>query len=537
MSLPENSDAVATVSVVDQRLQRLATLEKLLAAGVNPFGGRVEDRISTAAARDMFQESEQLAMEEVAIASSPVTGIMPALGVAMTAAPAPLTLPEIEVSAVLAGRVMTMRLMGKSIFADLRDETGRMQLYAQKNVLGEEAFAAFKALDLGDWVSVRGQIFKTRAGEVTLRVQSFDLQSKALRPMPEKWHGLTDVEQRYRQRYVDLIGNDDARRLFRLRAEMIRQIRDVLAAKGFMEVETPMLQPIPGGAAARPFKTFYNALDCPMYLRIAPELYLKRLLVGGFEKVFEVNRNFRNEGLSRRHNPEFTMLEIYQAFGDCRTMMELVEELVTTVAQRTLGTLEVTNPDGKLINLQRPWRRVTYAELVTEKMGAGWYELSREAKQEAARALGLKVDGSWNDQEITHEIYEKTIESTLLQPTFVTRLPAELVPLAKRCADDPAVVDVFELEINGQEIAPGYSELNDPVEQRRRFEAQATRVHGTVDEESGTVDEDFLTALEFGMPPAGGMGMGIDRLVMLLTGSASIRDVILFPQLRPEKSA
>ncbi|MFA5205553.1 MAG: lysine--tRNA ligase [Lentisphaeria bacterium] len=541
MSLSENTDAAAVVpaaeSAADQRLQRLATLEKLLAAGVNPFGGRVDDRLGTEEARQDYLEAEQALAQEVSMAGNPAMGMPGALGTVPSVPTTPLQVQAPEIPATLAGRVMTMRLMGKSIFADLRDDNGRMQLYAQKNVLGDEAFAAFKALDLGDWISVRGQIFKTRAGEVTLRVQSFELQSKALRPMPEKWHGLTDVEQRYRQRYVDLIGNEDARRLFRRRAEMIRQIRDVLAAKGFMEVETPMLQPIPGGAAARPFKTFYNALDCPMYLRIAPELYLKRLLVGGFGKVYEINRNFRNEGLSRRHNPEFTMLEIYEAFGDCRTMMDLVEELVTTVAERTLGSLEVTNAEGKVISLKRPWRRATYADLVCEKMGGDWHALPRDEKQSRARALGLKVDESWNDQEITHEIYEKTIEATLLQPTFVTRLPAELVPLAKRCADDPSVVDVFELEINGQEIAPGYSELNDPVEQRRRFEAQAKRVHGTVDEESGTVDEDFLTALEFGMPPAGGMGMGIDRLVMLLTGSASIRDVILFPQLRPEKSA
>jgi lysyl-tRNA synthetase class 2 len=358
--------------------------------------------------------------------------------------------------------------------------------------------------------------------------------SKSLRPLPEKWHGLTDVEQRYRQRYLDLISNDEAKDVFKKRFAIIRELRNFLEERGFVEVETPMLQPIPGGAAAKPFKTRYEALSCDMFMRIAPELYLKRLLVGGFEKVFEMNRNFRNEGMSRRHNPEFTMMEIYQAYGDCSVMMDLVEDMITTVAMKVFGTLQIKHPGDKVINLERPWRRAPYRELVKEKMGADWFELSRDEKAVKAKALGLYVDEKFSDGEITHEVYEKSVEQTLIQPTFVTRLPAELVPLAKKCEDDPSVVDVYELEMNGQEISPGYSELNDPVEQRKRFEEQAKLTGKSSEEICKTIDEDFLTAMEHGMPPAGGLGIGIDRLVMLLTGAESIRDVLLFPQMRPK---
>lgn len=514
----------AAVPMNDQIAQRKKKLAELQAAGVNTWGGRVDGLICTDTARSLYEAAETEAKKH-----APAEPQLDERG-------RPLPLPVADVPAVLAGRLMSMRLMGKALFADLKDAASRIQLYVQKNVLGEERFAAFKNLDLGDLVSVRGNVFRTHAGEITLKVEGFDLQAKSLRPLPEKWHGLADVEQRYRQRYLDLIVNDEARRMFRIRSEMIRIIREVLTARGFMEVETPMLQPIAGGAAARPFRTHYNALDCPMFMRIAPELYLKRLLVGGFDKVFEINRNFRNEGLSRRHNPEFTMMEIYQAYGDCSTMMEIIETVVTTLAEKVMGSLVIRNSEGVEINLQRPWRRAAYADLVKEKMGADWFDAPPAEKLARAQKLGLKVMPDWTDLEITHEVYEKAIEHTLIQPTFVTRLPAELVPLAKRAADDPSVVDVFELEINGQEIAPGYSENNDAIDQRTRFEGQAKRVQGTVEEESGRIDEDFLTALEVGMPPAGGMGVGIDRLVMLLTGAASIRDVILFPQLRPEKS-
>jgi lysyl-tRNA synthetase class 2 len=427
----------------------------------------------------------------------------------------------------LAGRITTWRDMGKSIFADLRDGSDRFQIYAQKNTLGDEAFEAFKLLDLGDHVGVEGTLFTTRTGEPTLKIANWTMLSKALLPLPEKWHGLKDTDQRYRQRYLDLIANPGVRDVFNKRIQIVREIRNQLCARHFQEVETPMMQSQPGGATARPFTTHYEALDCRMYLRIAPELYLKRLLVGGFDKVFELNRNFRNEGLSRTHNPEFTMMEVYEAYSDMRGMKELVEELITEVARTVMGTLTVGSPESP-IDLTRPWREVAYRDLVMERMGAEWFSLDRQAMRLKAETHALYVDPAWGTDEITQEVYSKLIEKTLQNPTFVTRLPVELVPLAKRCADDPSVVDVFELVIGGKEIAPGYSELNDPLEQRRRFEAQAG-------EDAQKVDEDFLAALEHGMPPAGGMGIGIDRLVMTLTGSEAIRDVILFPQLKPRE--
>lgn len=487
-------------SMSDLMAQRHTKLQSLRDAGVDPYGARTDALQSTEQALTAFAEAGD----------------------------------ESNLQSRVAGRLTAMRVMGKSIFADVKDQSGRLQVYVQMNAVGEDAFALFKKLDIGDWVTAEGGMFRTRMGEPTLKVAAFTLLSKSLRPLPEKWHGLTDVEQRYRQRYLDLIGNDEVRRVFTQRVQIIREIRRFLDDKGFMEVETPMLQPIPGGAAARPFETFYNALDCPMYLRIAPELYLKRLLVGGLEKVYEVNRNFRNEGLSRRHNPEFTMVEIYEAHSDCRGMMDLLEELITTVAEKILGRLIVQFDEATEINLARPWRRVSYAELIKERMGDDWYALTPAARRDRAAAEELHVTAEMSDLDVTHEVYEKLVERTLIQPTFVTRLPAELVPLAKQCPDDPSVVDVFELEIGGQEIAPGYSELNDPVVQRHRFEAQAGRVAGSVEELSGMIDEDFLVAMEYGMPPAGGMGMGIDRLVMILTESPSIRDVILFPQMRSQ---
>jgi lysyl-tRNA synthetase class 2 len=503
----QNEMESVAVDTFEQREQRIKKLNELVDAGENPFGQAVAGLQSTAQTLEAFEAVQAPEDEEK---ETPV------------------------VEAKIAGRLTAMRVMGKSIFADIKDERGRLQIYVQKNQLGER-FAEFKKLDLGDILWVSGEVFRTRMGEVTVKVHEFGLLSKSLRPLPEKWHGLTDIEQRYRQRYLDLIGNDEVRDIFRMRTQVVWEIRRFLNERGFMEVETPMLQSIPGGAAARPFETFYNALDCPMYLRIAPELYLKRLLVGGFEKVYEINRNFRNEGLDRRHNPEFTMIEIYEAYSDCAGMMELVEEMITTVAERVFGTLQFKLGEDQVVDLKRPWRRVAYADLIRERMGDDWHDLDLPAQRDKAREAGLDVTDEMDAVEVTHEVYEKLIERTLIQPTFVTRLPAALVPLAKKCVDAPEVVDVFELEICGQEIAPGYSELNDPVEQRRRFEAQAVKTSGTVEEMSGKMDEDFLVALEHGMPPAGGMGMGIDRLLMLLTGAASIRDVILFPQMRPER--
>jgi lysyl-tRNA synthetase class 2 len=323
--------------------------------------------------------------------------------------------------------------------------------------------------------------------------------------------------------------------IFQKRFIIIREIRKYLEEKGFIEVETPMLQPLAGGAIANPFKTYYEALSSQMFMRIAPELYLKRLLVGGFEKVFELNRNFRNEGMSRRHNPEFTMIEIYQAYGDCRTMMDLIEEMVSGIAEKILGTTSIDHGNGKIIELKRPWRRVNYNALIEERLSADWFSISQEMRYARAKEMGVELEPGLPEFKVTNEVYEKIIEHTLIQPTFVTRLPAQLVPLAKACSDAPEFVDVFELEINGQEVAPGYSELNDPIEQRKRFMEQFEREKQPGDAVSDKVDEDFLVALEHGMPPAGGMGIGIDRLVMMLTGAESIRDVILFPQMKIKK--
>jgi lysyl-tRNA synthetase class 2 len=503
MTDSKNNDVQEEVQISAEDIfsQRLNKVEELQQAGVLPFGERYDGVQEIEAIRASYKED----VEE-------------------------------EQPACVGGRLMSRRIMGNAVFADIKDSSGRIQLFISKKEIGAEEFKSFKKqIDIGDIIGVRGELFVTRTGELSIKVKDLKLLSKSLRPLPEKFHGLTNIEQRYRQRYLDLITNDDSMKVFRQRFTIIRQIRKFLEEKGFTEVETPMLQPMAGGASANPFKTYYEALSSEMYMRIAPELYLKRLLVGGFEKVYELNRNFRNEGMSRRHNPEFTMIEIYQAFGDCRTMMDLIEELVTTIAQNVFGTLKIEHPDGKVIDLTRPWRRAPYHELVKEKGGEDWFDVSHGERVKRANDLGLFVEDSWPDFEITNEVYEKLIETTLIQPTFVTRLPAELVPLAKACADDSSLVDVFELEINGQEIAPGYSELNDPVEQRKRFMEQFERTKEEGDEVSDKVDEDFLTALEYGMPPAGGMGIGIDRLVMMLTGAESIRDVVLFPQMRLKK--
>ncbi len=482
--------------------QRMAKMNELRAAGIDPFGHAFPDTQRVAAVREAFQ--------------TPAEG-------------------EYGPDVIVAGRIVAKRGMGKSIFADLKDSTGKIQLFVGKSEIGEEAFAVFKKLDIGDIVGIKGPTFLTRMGELTIRVHECTLLSKSLRPLPEKFHGLVDVEQRYRQRYLDLISNDESSRILQMRSRILREIRNFMDERGFMEVETPMLQALAGGASANPFKTYFEALNCPMYMRIAPELYLKRLLVGGFEKVYELNRNFRNEGMSRRHNPEFTMMEVYQAYGDCRTMMELIESLVTTVAMKVVGTLKIDHGNGKVIDLTLPWRRATYHELVKEKGGDDWFDLTPEQRIERGQEMKLDVHAGMSDLEVTNELYEKLVEPTLIQPTFVMRLPAELLPLAKSCPDDPSLVDVFELGINGVEVAPAYSELNDPVIQRKRFMEQfeATKKEG--DKVSDKVDEDFLVALEHGMPPAGGMGIGIDRLVMILTGAEAIRDVLLFPQMRIKK--
>jgi lysyl-tRNA synthetase, class II len=432
-----------------------------------------------------------------------------------------------------AGRVTAHRDMGKSHFLDLRDASGRIQIYVQAKELGPETMEMFGLLDLGDFIGVEGTCFLTKTGEPTLKVHRLEVLAKSLRPLPEKWHGLTDVEARYRQRYLDLVTNERSREIFAKRIVILREIRQFMQSRGFDEVETPILQTVAGGAAAEPFQTHHNALGIDLYLRIAPELYLKRLLVGGFTKVFEVNRNFRNEGISRRHNPEFTMLEGYWAYADFEQIAELVEQLICHLAQGVTGSLQVEHRDaeGKLmrtLNLTRPWRRARYRDLVREAVGADWFSLTSEGRREKCAALGVEVQPQMADFEVTQHVFEKLVEEKTFDPLFVTHCPKELVPLAKQNAEDDSLVDVFELIINGQEIAPGYSELNDPLVQRERLLEQAG-------EETQKLDEDFLLALEHGMPPAGGFGLGVDRLTMLLTGAESIRDVILFPLLRPKR--
>jgi lysyl-tRNA synthetase, class II len=431
----------------------------------------------------------------------------------------------------VAGRITAHRNMGKSQFLDLSDVSGRIQVYINLKELAVEQAGIFQNLDIGDFLGVEGDCFVTKSGEPTIRVEKFQILSKTLRPLPDKWHGVSDIEIRNRQRYLDLIANPTSRDIFLARSRIIREIRQYLNERGFLEVETPMMQAIAGGAAAQPFKTHHKALDLDLYLRIAPELYLKRLLVGGFPKVFELNRNFRNEGISRRHNPEFTMLEAYWAYADFEVMADLVEEMICTLAERVVGSLLIAHKDseGKIkrtINLSRPWKRVRYQELILQ-VDQTWYDRDLDEKLARCQELGVEVHAGMQEFEITQQLFEKLVEEQTVDPLFVTHLPVELVPLAKQNVENPALVDVYELIINGQEISPGYSELNDPLVQRRRLVEQ-------VGEEVQNLDEDFLLALEHGMPPAGGIGVGIDRLVMTLTGADSIREVILFPHLKPK---
>ena len=598
-------------SLIEQRKAKLAALR---AKGIDPFKNKFKPTESCKQARDNYAEGREVSV---------------------------------------AGRVTAHRDMGKSMFIDVRDQSGRLQAYAQKNVLGDVQFDVFRHLDLGDFIGASGTLFTTKTGEISVRLTSFTILAKALRPPPEKWHGLADTEIRYRQRYLDLVANPDVKEVFIKRSQIISEIRSFLNERGYLEVETPMMQAIPGGAAAKPFKTFHNALGCDFYMRIALELYLKRLLVGGLDRVYEIGRNFRNEGLSRRHNPEFTMLEAYQAFGDYESMMELVQSMVCHVAQKVLGTLIITHerrsefhdglvrlarelnrldqlvelsplPDmglvelygfgrvevdnanrrvnavinrlntdlqksepvgnlaseaikgieelqarsphavspadrtsaepqrsaepligqldlvnsacdklkpflqpAKVIDLTPPWRRIKYKDLVRERAGADWFDITPQERRERGIKLGAEIAKEYEDFEVTQAVFEKLIEPTLINPTFVTHAPKQLIPLAKLAPEDPSTVEVFECCINGQEIAPAYTEQNDPIEQRERLEHQAGG-------EQQKLDEDFLVALEHGMPPAGGMGMGIDRLCMMLLGQESIRDVILFPQLKPK---
>jgi lysyl-tRNA synthetase, class II len=434
------------------------------------------------------------------------------------------------VPVAVAGRLVTIRDMGKSQFVKILDQQGEIQLYVKKDVVGDDAYAAFKRLDLGDIIGAKGTLFRTKAGEVTVRAESLVLLAKALRPLPEKWHGLSDPETVYRQRYLDLVVNRDSRARLLIRSRVVSVIRRFLEDRKFIEVETPVFQAIAGGAAAKPFKTHHNALGVDFFLRISLELYLKRMLVGGIDRVFEMGRIFRNEGISRKHNPEFTMLELYQAYSDHRGMMVLIRDMLTTVCREVLGADKIARAGGEPIDFGGPWREVTYKDLIRQETGdPDWFTRSKAEHIAAVEKMGLKVEASWEDFEVTNEVFSKRIEPGLIQPTFVLNLPKELNPLAKINREDPSTLDVFELCIGGMEIAPAYSEQNDPDVQREMFERQAGG-------EPQSVDQDFLFALEHGMPPAGGMGVGIDRLCMLLTGAESIRDVILFPQLRPSEA-
>jgi lysyl-tRNA synthetase class 2 len=426
----------------------------------------------------------------------------------------------------VAGRIRAMRGHGKVAFLDLSDGVSQIQLYLRRNDLDERSWQVFKLLDLGDFVGVEGRVFRTRTGELSIAVDALEVLSKALRPLPEKYSGLRDVEARARHRYLDLIANPESRQVFETRSKMIWAMRRFLEEHDFVEVETPMMQLIPGGATARPFATHHNTFDLGLYLRIAPELYLKRLTVGGFERVFELNRNFRNEGVSTRHNPEFTMLEFYWAYADYELLMDFTEELITTVVEETVGTLEL--PWGEhTVDFKRPWRRLTLREAILAYSDLTEADLQGRSRMEAAgRRLGVERIEERSDGKLLAELYEVTAEPLMINPTFITDFPRDISPLAKSHPDDPETVERFELFIGGLEVANAYTELNDPVEQRRRFEEQ-------VEAAGGELDEDFVLALEHGLPPTAGEGIGIDRLVMLVTNQASIRDVILFPLMRP----
>jgi lysyl-tRNA synthetase, class II len=444
------------------------------------------------------------------------------------------SLEQVTQSFALAGRLVAKRVMGKASFGVLQDMSGRVQVFVQRDAVGEQAYADFKTWDVGDLFGVSGTPFRTKTGELSLRAARVELLAKCLRPLPEKWAGLTDTETRYRQRYLDLIVNPEVRRVFDRRAQLVRFMRQFLDALGFAEVETPMLQPLAGGAAARPFITQYNALDRDMYLRVAPELYLKRLVVGGMERVYEINRNFRNEGLSTRHNPEFTMLEFYQAYADYRDLMDLIEHMVRDAALVVAGSAQV-HYQGRDYDLSQPFARMTMQQAVQQHNPD--LDPARLADREylaaAASRVGGDVQAGYGAGKLLTEIFEKTVEARLLDPTFITAYPAEVSPLARRNDDDPEITDRFELIVGGREIANGFSELNDPDDQAARFRAQAEAKQAG-DHEAMFYDADYVRALEYGMPPTAGAGVGVDRLTMFLTDQPSIRDVLLFPQMRPE---
>ncbi|MFC7394758.1 lysine--tRNA ligase [Scopulibacillus cellulosilyticus] len=489
------------VELNDLLRSRREKLNTLLENHVNPFGERFE-RSHTA--RQIVESYEQFTKEELA---------------------------EKDISVTLAGRIMTKRGKGKAGFAHIQDLTAQIQIYVRKDMVGEEQYELFNSIDIGDIVGVKGDIFKTKVGELSIKVSDFKLLTKSMRPLPDKFHGLKDVEQRYRQRYVDLIMNPEVKNTFVTRSKILRYMRQYLDEQGYLEVETPMMHNIPGGAAARPFITHHNALDIPLYMRIAIELHLKRLIVGGLEKVYEIGRVFRNEGVSTRHNPEFTMLELYEAYADFHDIMSLTENLVSYIADKVLGTTKITYGDHE-IDLKPEWKRIHMVDAVKEQTGVDfWREMTDGEARELAHQHGVDVKSNMSFGHVVNEFFEQKVEHTLIQPTFVYGHPVAISPLAKKNPEDPRFTDRFELFIVGREHANAFSELNDPIDQRERFEAQVKeRAEGN--DEAHMMDEDFLEALEYGMPPTGGLGIGVDRLVMLLTNSPSIRDVLLFPQMR-----
>lgn len=478
--------------------------EKLAAyyeQGLDPFGGRFE---RTNVASELHTLYGELTKEELAEKAVPVT---------------------------VAGRVMTKRGKGKVSFTHIQDGSAQIQLYVRKDEIGEEAYDIFKTVDIGDIVGVSGVVFKTNVGELSIQVSEFTLLAKSLRPLPEKYHGLQDIELRYRKRYLDLIMNQESRNTFLLRSKIIQSMRRYLDELGFLEVETPMLHSIPGGATARPFETHHNALDIPLYMRIAIELHLKRLIVGGFEKVYEIGRVFRNEGISTRHNPEFTMIELYEAYADYKDIMELTENLVAHIAKDVLGKTTIEYGEYE-VNLEPRWTRLHMVDAIKEYTGVDfWGDISDEEARGLAKEHGVEITETMTYGHIVNEFFEQKVEDKLIQPTFIYGHPVEVSPLAKKNKDDERFTDRFELFIVGREHANAFTELNDPIDQRKRFEAQvAEREAGN--DEAHLMDEDFLEALEYGMPPTGGLGIGVDRLVMLLTNAPSIRDVLLFPQMR-----
>ncbi|MFF5996814.1 lysine--tRNA ligase [Lysinibacillus sp. KU-BSD001] len=485
----------------DQLLVRRQKMTDIRQGGLDPFGSRFE---RTHLSNEVKQENEAFTKEQ---------------------------LEESLREVVIAGRIMTKRGKGKAGFAHIQDLGGQIQIYVRKDAIGEEAYEIFNKADLGDIVGVKGNVFRTQVGELSVKATEFTFLTKSLRPMPEKFHGLTDVEQRYRQRYLDLMTNEESKETFIVRSKIIRAIRNYLDNHGYLEVETPMLHTIAGGAAARPFITHHNALDMELYMRIAIELHLKRLIVGGLEKVYEIGRVFRNEGISTRHNPEFTMIELYEAYADYKDIMDLTENLIAHVAQEVLGTTTVQYGEDT-IELGVGWKRVHMVDAVKEATGVDfWNPMSVEEARTLAAEHGVEIKPAHEVGHIINEFFEQKVEETLVQPTFVTGHPVEISPLAKKNPEDPRFTDRFELFIVRREHANAFTELNDPIDQRERFEAQLAEKEAGNDE-AHEMDNDFIEALEYGMPPTGGLGIGIDRLIMLLTNSPSIRDVLLFPTMR-----